>query len=104
MGSALHLERTPGEFRRFVIIICFVHVEVEVHACIFKKITCGYEIPERHWVDGKNFWVISVDVQGSEVIVRQISEVMGRGASGSSPRKDKYQEHGVSESKGREHQ
>lgn len=58
-----------------MIIICFVHVEFEVPVGIFKKSICGYEIHERHWVDDKDLWVISIDTEAIKVVVRQISEV-----------------------------
>lgn len=48
----------------------FVYVEFEVFVGVVKKDICGYGIYKRYWVDDKDLWVISIDIEVIEVIER----------------------------------
>lgn len=43
--------------------------------CIFKKDICGYGIHKRYCVDDKGLWIISLDLEAVEMLVRQTSEM-----------------------------
>lgn len=62
METAIHLKGTQEEFIRLAIVIAVLCMLSLRSLCI-----CGYGIQQRHWVDDKDLWVISLDIEAIEI-------------------------------------